>query len=614
MEVEALDIIQADTNITPTKPTPRRKRKDDASNQLSARKKKEMRIRLSLTRPSYVLRLCPKPLRTEHRRRLQYLLRRLVNQHDWVSASGVLSVYLKGTVNDASPNNNRFKFWGLLELIKHVKNYYMNPTRITNLYDIWSKKIGLMKTCPVESRYAVQLEFLLFRLMQGDVNQTESQLSVCIEQEKTDNDPVSKMMMGLTFYELWYSGIPDEFKWRDLDQIDRQENSHTEGTSFSNRVGHYQENSHTEGISFNNRVGQSEWYNSVESHMADSQYQCDSDSSVMGGGQISGEIGTNKDMIVSMDVDTNHRREKSHPIIEVGGFSLTSDENPTEDISHTNLEKLDLWLLPLRFPDGNGLREFHFQPRDQFNDYYNNAENYLRLALNSTSFASAALLPLIQLLLIRGRVNDVLTLLENQCNSSYSVLPIRLRAILLEYFDRKNSLLIQSCFEDILKKDPTCRYSLAKLIKFHQRGYYDLESLLEMIALHLDATDAEYNTWKELSVCFSKFSPHEDHTSTCSIQKGQGQQHHSFRHTPKIFTEGISAKSWNLRCRWWLTKYFSNSKFESNIKTGNLQLLTYKAACASYMYGQEFSYVVKAYSHLQKENDNDLLLFLDEHS
>lgn len=611
MEVEALDIIQADTNITPTKPTPRRKRKDDANHQLSARKKKEMRIRLSLTRPSYVLRLCPKPLRTEHRRRLQYLLRRLVNQQDWVAASGVLSVYLKGTVNDASPNNNRFKFWVLLELIKHVKNYYMNPTRITNLYDIWSKKIGLMKTWPVESRYAVQLEFLLFRLMQGDANQTESQLSVCIEQEKTDNDPVSKMMMGLTFYELWYSGIPDEFKWRDLDQIDRQENSQTEGTSFSNRV-------HMEGISFSNRVGQSEWHNSVESHMADSQYQCDSDSSVMGDGQISGEIGTNKDMIVSMDVDANHRREKSHPIIEVGGFSLTSDENPTQDILHTDdldLGKLDLWLLPLRFPEGNGLREFHILHRDQFNDYYNNAENYLRLALNSTSFASAALLPLIQLLLIRGRVNDVLTLLENQCNSSYSVLPIRLRAILLEHFDRKNTLLIQSCFEDILKKDPTCRYSLAKLIKFHQMGYYGLESLLEMIALHLDATDAEYNTWKELSVCFSKFSPLEDHTSTCSIQnvKGQGQQHHSFRHTPKIFIEGISAKSWNLRCRWWRTKYFSNSKFESNIKTGDLQLLTWKAACASYMYGQEFSYVVKAYSHLQKENDNDLLRFLDEH-
>jgi len=141
------------------------------------------------------------------------------------------------------------------------------------------------------------------------------------------------MMMGLTFYELWYSGIPEVFKWRDLDQFDRQENSHTEGTSFSNRVGHCQENSLTEGISFSSRVGQSEWHNSVESHMADSQYQCDSDSSVMN----SGEIGNNKDMIDSMDVDANHRREKSHPI---DGFSLTSDENPTQDILHHNLGKI----------------------------------------------------------------------------------------------------------------------------------------------------------------------------------------------------------------------------------------------------------------------------------
>jgi len=124
MEVELSDTIQADTNnITPTKPTPRRKRKDDASHQLSARKKKEMRIRLSLTRPSYVLRLCPKPLRTEHRRKLQYLLRRLVNQHDWVSASGVLSVYLKGTVNDASPNNNRFKFWVFIFLVSEYSKF-----------------------------------------------------------------------------------------------------------------------------------------------------------------------------------------------------------------------------------------------------------------------------------------------------------------------------------------------------------------------------------------------------------------------------------------------------------------------------------------------------------
>ncbi|WJX68513.1 hypothetical protein P8452_52873 [Trifolium repens] len=473
---------------TPKKSTPGSKRKaaaaykHDDTSQLSARKKKEMRIRLSLTRPSYVLGLCTKPLRSEHRRRLHYLLRKLVNQHDWVGASGVMSVYLKGTVNDTSPLKNRFKFWVLLELLKHVEDHSRNSTRIRNLYDIWAKKIGSMKTWPLESRYAVQLEFMLFYLMQGNV-EGAYQLALVLEQEKVDIDPVSKMMMGLTFYELWYSSsIPDEFKWRDLDQIEGQEDSHTEGTSFSNKA------------------GPSEWHNSVQSHMADSQYRCDSDSSVMNNRQISKEIGLNKGMIVAMEVDANHKREKSHHIIQPENFYISDESQEIEDPSNIRvltqddlyaLGRLDLWL-PLRFSDVNGLLKI------KFNDYYNSALKYLHLALDSTSVASAALLPLIQLLLIGGEVDEALTLLENQCNSSHSVLPIRLRAALLEHFDRNNSLLISSCYEDILKKDPTCRDSLAKLIRMHQIGEYSLESLLEIIALHLDATDAEYNTWKRV--------------------------------------------------------------------------------------------------------------------
>ncbi|XP_058779567.1 uncharacterized protein LOC131653446 [Vicia villosa] len=618
MEVDTLDVIphdpynDNDIDATPKKSARLGKRKNythDDTSQLSARKKKEMRIRLSLTKPSYVLGLSPEPLRSEHRRRLQYLLRKLVNQQDWVGASGVISVYLKGTLKDSSISKNRFKYWTLLELLKHVGYRSMNRMMI---YDLWSKKIGSLKcrstkTWEVESRGAVHLEHMLFNLMQGDA-ETAYQLSECIEQEKADIDPVSKITLGLTFYERWYSSIPEEFQWRDLDQVDGQENSRMEGTSFSNKV------------------RQSEWRNTVESHMTDSQTQCYSDSSVMNNRQMSKDVGPSNDMIVPMNVKANHKREKPRQIFQPRDFYLGSDENQVTGDPFSNsgghtqeilnaLGRLDLWLLPLRFENVNGLLEFMIMHRNQFNENYKNAVEYFQLALNSTSFASAALLPLIQLLLIGGQVNDALTLLEQQCDNSYPVLPIRLRVILLEHFDRNNSLLIQSCYEDILKKDPTCCDSLAKLITMHQEGDYSLESLLEMIALHLDATDAEHNTWKVLAICFSKLSLHEeDILSTCSIQKDkvQGLQHSS-RETPKIFTEGISAKSWNLRCRWWQTKYFSNSKFESNIKTGDLRLLTYKAACALYMYGQEFSYVVKAYSHLERENNKDLLLFLAEH-
>nr|KYP35376.1 hypothetical protein KK1_043594 [Cajanus cajan] len=463
----------------------------------------------------------------------------------------------------------------------------MNPTRMKNLYDIWSKKIGSMKTWPVESRYAVHLEFMFFCLLQGNAGDAY-QLALCLEQEKVDVDPVSKMMMGLTFYELWYSSISKEFQWRNSDQFDLQENSHMEGTSF------------------NNETGQLEWFNSVESHMAESQYQHDSDASVMNDKQISRNVVFNEEM----------KQE---------GFYLSSEEqrsgdpfSNSRDLPHDTLLALcglDLWLLPLHFSDENSFEEFMFLQRSQPNDYYKNAVKYLQLALNSEPSASAALLPLVQLLLIGGQVDEALNMLEKQRCKSASVLPIRVRAALLERLDRNNSPLLLSCFEDILKKDPTCSDALTKLVKMHQNGDYCLESLLEMIALHLDATDAEYNTWKVFCSCFCKLSNYEeDCMSSCPIQnEDERLQHCSFTKTPKIFTDGVLGKSWRLRCRWWLTRHFNDHKLQSEIEAGDLQLVTYKAACASYMYGREFNYVAKAYSHLEKENDKELLLFLDEH-
>jgi len=57
--------------------------------------------------------------------------------------------------------------------------------------------------------------------------------------------------------------------------------------------------------------------------------------------------------------------------------------------------------------------------------------------------------------------------------------------------------------------------------------------------------------------------------SSCPIQTEYGHnQHRSFNNTPKIFTDGTSGKSWYLRCRWWITRHFSNSKLESEIESG----------------------------------------------
>ena len=46
---------------------------------------------------------------------------------------------------------------------------------------------------------------------------------------------------------------------------------------------------------------------------------------------------------------------------------------------------------------------------------------------------------------------------------------------------------------------------------------------------------------------------------------------------------------------------------------GKSELLTYKAACASHMYGQRFDYVVDAYNCLDKKKNRDMLLLLQMH-
>ncbi|CAJ1958235.1 unnamed protein product [Sphenostylis stenocarpa] len=630
------------------KKSKRRRRKDymvDEEGQVESRQKLAKRILLSLTRPSYVMGLGPKPLRVEHRTRLRYLLRRLVNQHHWVAASGVLSAYLKGTLNDTSPLRNRLRFWVLMELLKYMKNNSINSTKIKNLYDIWSKKIGSMKTWPLQlvlkplkffcrillfnveaaflklsrdvlglrkrliillmeqSRYAVHFEFMLFCLMQGNAGDAY-QLALCLEQERVDIDPVSKMMMGLTFYELWYSSIPKEFQWRNSDQVDMRKNSQMEETSFMNET------------------EQSEWYHSVESHMADSQCQRDSDASIMNDKHIS------KDVVFSEDMEVGTiKREKPHQNFQPEGFYLNSEEQKgfedpfsisgglTEDILHGLVQMGS----HIGISDTRGLYQINHFTRQRAYSFssYDVAERGIVAATVDSSRTACSLFWMhMRLLLIGGQVDETLNMLEKQCRNTASVLPLRVRAALLERFDRNNSVMLLSCFENILKKDPTCSDALAKLIKMHQNGYYSLESLLEMIALHLDVTDAEHNLWKVFSSCFLRLSTYEeDCMSSCPIQAEDGhKQLCSFSKIPKIFTDGISGKSWKLRCRWWLTRHFSNSKLELEIESGDLQLLTYKAACASYMYGRDFSYVEKAYSHLEKENDEELLLFLNEHS
>lgn len=102
-------------------------------------------------------------------------------------------------------------------------------------------------------------------------------------------------------------------------------------------------------------------------------------------------------------------------------------------------------------------------------------------------------------------------------------------------------------------------------------GEYSAEKLLEMVALHLDATYAECNIWKEFASCFLKLSlSEEDRISTCFDNKGetlQGQ-YNNFNRNPLIVADSVVGKEWILRCRWWITRHFSQSILVSELEAG----------------------------------------------
>ncbi|KAK6230668.1 hypothetical protein QUC31_002186 [Theobroma cacao] len=118
-----------------------------------------------------------------------------------------------------------------------------------------------------------------------------------------------------------------------------------------------------------------------------------------------------------------------------------------------------------------------------------------------------------------------------------------------------------------------------------------------MFALLLEATNPESNTWRELASCFLKLYQHEEDRLSVCLNGNEGEQipklSVNYNKMPKFFAEGKSRKVWRLRCKCWLKRHSAKKMLASEIASGFSELLTYKAACASHLYGQEFDYVVK---------------------
>lgn len=111
---------------------------------------------------------------------------------------------------------------------------------------------------------------------------------------------------------------------------------------------------------------------------------------------------------------------------------------------------------------------------------------------------------------------------------------------------------------------------MSDLFIFVLVGDYSFKPLLDMIALHLDATYAPGSIWGEFASCFLQLSQFEEDrisVNNNAMEYGEGNQGVSSM-VIEEFIQGRLGKLWKVRCRWWSTRHFSKNAYLSEMQAG----------------------------------------------
>uniref|UniRef100_A0A0E0DZS6 Uncharacterized protein n=1 Tax=Oryza meridionalis TaxID=40149 RepID=A0A0E0DZS6_9ORYZ len=538
------------------------------------------------------------PTLLANRRRLDRLLHELVRSHRWGDAAGVISALVSGTRHPESFEEIRSVFAVGMEIHRRLaensgiqqntrSRYYL---RTQKLYDVWMRRLMWLPTC--ERKYMVKLELALFYLSQGCIDSAYNTTKNLIAKDGLKT-PIVNLIHGLISYDNWYSGLPEDMQLEEFDV-------YCESRTVSMATHHCDEN------------GQQDTSDDNCSIDADSRSPgCSSKSSINNGNiDKQRKFPEKPGFVHSAREDDSVGSQVDEKMVDTDFRSVffNTANSPT-----CGLEKS---LLPLRLKHSDGTPNACFDSYWKYkstpNAFYQDAEKCLRVALYSTPPIMAALLPLIQILLLGDKLKDALAELEKICHSSTTALPFRLRGRLLEYFDQNQVSIISSCYAEALRRDPTCTYSMERLTRLHRKGYYNTIELLEAIALHLDSVNGKPCIWEELVSCFLRlFSEWTTDYGDCMSCNVQGDA--TFTASSKfscVFFEQNTRETWKVRCTWWMNRHFSQSMFTSETLTGDCKLLASKAACACHLFGPEFEYVeaVESYLSGQKADDEIALL------
>ncbi|GAB2211655.1 hypothetical protein Drorol1_Dr00024981 [Drosera rotundifolia] len=555
------------------------------------------RTELSLTKPSYTLTLAPENVRHLNRRRLHHLLFKLIKGRKWEDASEVLSVLMRRTCKGRSLLDNRLKYWAAMELFRHKDGNNVFSNNISRLFDSWRNNAGREK-----EDLLVDLEFIVYCVTHRNLEKAKEGATLLKDDAKHRNNPLSNLVFGLTFFEVWYSNLPDDLKLSGYD------------------VYCMSKEAETSSVELHEQVKNSKQDDSVSEMEFQSHTHCDSETSVRNDKHFS--VDSKKKLKkrkrlqgLPSRVSPSNTSEKEE---EEEGWIL--DDDPILEPSVFSVHGLKPSLLPLKLPDSEHVDEFIDYYGEFLRDVdYKSAKKCLNLCVNSSdpSVAEAALVPLIQLCLLGGQLDKALKVLRPYCDEAKSAQSFRIKAHLLECFccgpNAETTAELIACYESVLKIcQYTCEHSVKRLVRLNQIGEYDSEKLLDILGNHLDFTYANAVIWGEFASCLLQILSEEDRLS---FNEGENKHEHgnNIKRSSQIPARFTKVRNWTARYRYWLKRHFSKDVLAAEINSGELDLMASKAACASHFYGPEFTYVVQVRDALPEKGDNSTLAFLQMH-
>ncbi|TVU11856.1 hypothetical protein EJB05_45465 [Eragrostis curvula] len=336
--------------------------------------------------------------------------------------------------------------------------------RTQKLFDVWMRKLIWFPTSP--KKHLVKLELALFYLSQGNIDNAYNATRTLVAKDGLQTEPILNLIHGLISYDKWYSGLPKDMQ---VEEFDVYNESCT--TSMA-----------SDGYEQSDLLDSSEV--SIGVHDV-SLPACSSESSINNEG---------------IDRKMNRRPSFVYPKVESDTLNESMIDKDFRSIFLNNSDGpacgLDKSLLPLRLKLATGTSsdcfDSYWRYKSAPNAFYEDAEKCLRVALHSNPPVMAALLPLIQLLLLGDKMKVALNELEMICSISSTALPFRLRGRLLEYFDQNQVHTISSCYEESLRRDPACSYSIEKLITIHRKGDCKLLAAKAACASHMFGPEFPY--------------------------------------------------------------------------------------------------------------------------